>query len=140
MHIVLFHQSFTSRWDHGNTRFLRSMARTLTRLGHTIVVYEPADPRADRSAVRAEETTVHSYSLNRLDLDRALESADAVIVHEGNSSELVRRVGKRRQAGGRFQLLFHDAHHRTVTEPNGRGRIALDAFDAVLAGGEVLRQ
>jgi spore maturation protein CgeB len=45
-------------------------------------------------------------------------------------------------AGGRrrFKLLFHDTHHRAVSDPEAMARFALDEYDAVLAFGEVLRQ
>src|SRR5205085_724111 len=81
------------------------------------------------------------YRLDTLDLDEALEGADLVIVHEWSDHELVRRIGEHRAAAsgpwsparathwpaanhyppsanhGPYRLLFHDTHHRSVTDP-----------------------
>jgi spore maturation protein CgeB len=40
---------------------------------------------------------------------------------------------------GRFALLFHDTHHRAVSDPGAIGRFDLDGYDGVLAFGEALR-
>jgi spore maturation protein CgeB len=80
------------------------------------------------------------YSLETLDLDRALEGAHLVIVHEWSAPELVRRVGERRKAGGTFRLLFHDTHHRSVSARQEMARYELTHYDGVLAFGEVIRK
>jgi spore maturation protein CgeB len=69
-----------------------------------------------------------------------LDGADVVIVHEWNDPDLVAAIGRRRSQGGRFRLLFHDTHHRAVTDPAAIGRLDLSAFDGVLAFGETLAQ
>ena len=38
-----------------------------------------------------------------------------------------------RANGGRFQLLFHDTHHRSVTDPESMAAFDLSAYDGVLA-------
>ena len=38
----------------------------------------------------------------------------------------------------RFRLLFHDTHHRAVSEPDAMRRYDLSAYDGVLAFGEAL--
>ena len=58
------------------------------------------------------------YNLGTLDLNRALDGADLVLVHEWNDPGLVRRIGEHRsKTGGAYRLLFHDTHHRAVTAP-----------------------
>jgi spore maturation protein CgeB len=61
-------------------------------------------------------------------------------VHEWNAPELIAAVGRRRAAGGRFVLLFHDTHHRAATDPAAIGTFELDGYDGVLAFGAVLRE
>jgi spore maturation protein CgeB len=149
----MFCHSLASCWNHGNVHFLRGIARELVRRGDRVVVYEPADGWSRRnlveqhgpSALEAGAQVVpgvdlRSYEAVMLDLDRALEDADVVLVHEWTEAELVARIGKRRIDGGRFRLLFHDTHHRALTAPQEIGRLNLDGYDAVLAFGEVLRQ
>jgi spore maturation protein CgeB len=63
-----------------------------------------------------------------------------VIVHEWNRPDLVRRIGQARREDDRFTLLFHDTHHRCVTEPAGMAAYDLRDYDGVLAFGEVIRQ
>ena len=59
---------------------------------------------ADFIADAAEQITV-----------KGAEGADVVLVHEWTDPELVAAIGRRRQRGGRFTLLFHDTHHRGVS-------------------------
>lgn len=137
MKFVLLHHCLSSRWDHGNTGFLRSIARTLARRGHEVVALEHDEP-ADRDV--ACDPPTHSYRLHAHDLDETIDDADVVIVHESSDLELIRHLGRRRIAGGRFRLLFYDAHHRALTAPDELDRFDLEPFDAVLAGGEILRE
>jgi spore maturation protein CgeB len=74
-----------------------------------------------------------------LDLDEALDGADFVMVHEWNAHELVRRIGEHR-ARNDYVLLFHDTHHRMVTQPDSMAAYDLSHYDGVLAYGEVLRE
>jgi spore maturation protein CgeB len=62
-----------------------------------------------------------------------------VIVHEWNEPALVAAIGKRRLQG-RFLLLFHDTHHRMVSEPDAMARYDLACYDGILAFGETLRE
>ncbi len=153
MKFALFYHSLASCWNHGNAHFLRGVCRELIARGHEVHVYEPADgwsrmnALADGGAaalVQAERLVpgveTHLYSLETLDLDAALDGADVVIVHEWNAPELVAAIGARRAAGGTFTLLFHDTHHRAVSAPEEIGRFDIDAYDGVLAFGEVLRE
>jgi spore maturation protein CgeB len=73
-----------------------------------------------------------------LDLDQELDGADLVIVHEWNRHELVRRIGEHRARNG-YRLLFHDTHHRSVTDPGSMAAYDLRNYDGVLAFGEAIR-
>jgi spore maturation protein CgeB len=45
-----------------------------------------------------------------------------------------------RRAGGRFSLLFHDTHHRAVSDPDAIRTFDLSGYDGVLAFGETLSE
>jgi spore maturation protein CgeB len=152
MKCVFFCHALTSCWNNGNAHFLRGVARELREFGHQVVVYEPAEGWSRLNAVRdggmeplreaqalLPGIDIRQYA-SSLDLDRALDRADLVIVHEWNSPVLIGDIGRRRIEGAPFTLLFHDTHHRAVTAPDELGRFDLDGFDGVLAFGEVLRQ
>jgi spore maturation protein CgeB len=153
MRVVVFCHSLVSDWNHGNAHFLRGVASDLVVRGHEVRVFEPRDAWsaenlvADAGAAALDgyrtaypALTSHRYDPASLDLDEALDGADLVLVHEWNSHELVARVGRQRAAGGRFTLLFHDTHHRSVTEPEAMAAYELEHYDGVLAFGEVIRE
>ncbi len=152
MKCILFCHAFTSCWNNGNAHFLRGVARELQSLGHKVVVYEPIDGWSRLNALRdggaqplAEVPThfggveIRQYTTSP-DLDRALDGAGLVLVHEWNSSDLIANIGHRRAHGAPFTLLFHDTHHRAVTAPSELARFDLSGFDGVLVFGEALRQ
>ncbi|MEY9758291.1 CgeB family protein [Bradyrhizobium yuanmingense] len=152
MKCVLFYHAFTSCWNNGNAHFLRGYARELHALGHQVVVFEPIDGWSRLNAIREGGShamddipalfsgiDIRRYDTS-LDLERALDDADLVIVHEWNSPDLIAQVGRRRAQGASFTLLFHDTHHRAVSAPDELAQFDLDGFDGVLAFGEVLRQ
>jgi spore maturation protein CgeB len=66
------------------------------------------------------------------------DGADLVLVHEWNEPSLVAAIGRHRAAGG-YRLLFHDTHHRAVTQPEAMARYDLRHYDGVLAFGTVIR-
>jgi spore maturation protein CgeB len=153
MNFVLFYQSFVSCWNHGNAHFLRGVTRELLNLGHRVIVYEPENGWSrcnalaqDGAAILAEAARLvpgvelRTYSDQKLDLDAATDGADVVIVHEWSPPTLIAALGHRRLAGARYQLLFHDTHHRAVSAPAEMDELELDGYDAVLAFGEVLRE
>lgn len=153
MRMVLFYHSLISDWNHGNAHFLRGVVDELLRRGHDVRVYEPRDAWSARNLVQQhghEPIRVFRkmypglksvrYNPRRLDLDEALEGADVVIVHEWNEHDLVKRIGGHREATRRYRLLFHDTHHRAVTDPASMRGYDLSGYDGVLAFGEVLRQ
>ncbi len=151
MKTVYFTHSLDSCWNHGNAHFLRGVMSELTARGHLAEAWEPRDAwsRANLVADHGEaglepykraypELQSHLFD-PPLDLDRALEGADLVIVHEWNDPALVAAIGRRR-ATGRFTLLFHDTHHRAVSEPEAMKAFDLSRYDGVLAFGETLAE
>lgn len=153
MRFVFFSHSLVSDWNHGNAHFLRGIVRELVNRGHHVRVYEPKDGwsrrnlLADRGERAVEEfreafptLDSHLYDPATIDLDLALDGADVVIVHEWNDPDLIARLGRRRANGGRFRLLFHDTHHRTMSDPHAMARYDLSAYDGVLAYGAVIAE
>jgi spore maturation protein CgeB len=152
MKIVMFYHSLVSDWNHGNAHFLRGVAAELIERGHELAIYEPQsswsrqnlvaehgeNPIADFQA-RYPQLRSERYDLQTLDLDRVLDRADLVLVHEWNEHELVRRIGQHRGGGGKYRLLFHDTHHRAITAPEQMHACDLSNYDGVLAYGKVLR-
>lgn len=152
MRIVLFYHSLISDWNHGNAHFLRGVAGELQDRGHDVQVYEPRDSWSVENLLRDHgETSIlrfHSayprlrsrrYELSSLDLDQALEGARLAIVHEWNAPGLIQRIGEHRKKHGNYLLLFHDTHHRSVTNPQELASYDLSAYDAVLAFGNLIR-
>ncbi len=149
----MFYHSLLSDWNHGNAHFLRGVAAELARRGHDVRVYEPVDAWSVRNLVRDHgETPLEElwevyprvtsvrYALADLDLDAALADADLVIVHEWNERALVRAVGAHRARSSHYRLLFHDTHHRALTDRAALAPEELGSYDGVLAFGEVLRE
>src|SRR5262249_13665605 len=79
------------------------------------------------------------YDLGALDLDEATDRADLVIVHEWSDHGLVLRIGAKRKAGASYCLLFHDTHHRSITDSEAMAAYALSGYDGVLAFGAAIR-
>ena len=153
MRIAIFCHSLLSDWNHGNAHFLRGIASELLARSHDVHVYEPANAWSVQNLVAdAGESALDGYRSaypqlasvrydpQSFDLDRALDGVDLVLVHEWNDHDLVRRIGEQRARGGRFVLLFHDTHHRSVSEPDAMAAYDLSHYDGVLAFGEVIRQ
>jgi spore maturation protein CgeB len=151
MKIVLFYHTLVSDWNHGNAHFLRGVASDLSARGHAVEVWEPEDSWSRTNLVsehgekpirkfRAVYPGLQARIYNRASFDPApiLEGADLVIVHEWNDHEVVRKIGAHRAATNSFRLLFHDTHHRMVSDPNSMAAYDLSAYDGVLAFGEVL--
>jgi spore maturation protein CgeB len=152
MRIVLFCHSILSDWNHGNAHFLRGIASELQRRGHELRIFEPESGWSLTNLLAdAGETCLAPfreaypdlrstfYEPAHLDLDAALDGAQLVIVHEWSDPLLIERLASHRRHGGRYRLLFHDTHHRSITDPAAMARYALDGFDGVLAFGEAVR-
>jgi spore maturation protein CgeB len=153
MRIVLFYHSLVSDWNHGNAHFLRGLVAELHCRGHQVVVYEPADgwSRQNLLADYGPEAVERFYSVfpqlrsvsydpATLDLDETLDGAGLVLVHEWNDHELVRRLGGHRARHNSYRLLFHDTHHRAVTDRAAMAAYDLQHYDGVLAFGEIVRE
>lgn len=152
MRIAIFCHSLMSDWNHGNAHFLRGLTSELRRRGHEVLVHEPVGSWSLRHLLEehGEEALVdlaRAYpglaSLRDgpdLDLDRALEGVDLVLVHEWNDPELVARLGRHRALRGGYRLLFHDTHHRGVSAPEELSRYDLSEYDGALVFGEVLAE
>ena len=152
MNVVLFCHSLASCWNHGNAHFLRGVLRELKKRGHAVRVFEPEDGWSRQNLVADHgdkalnglrtaypELDSATYA-GEPGLDQAVDGADLVLVHEWNPSSLVAVLGRRRRQGGRFVLLFHDTHHRAVTDPQSISGVQLDGYDGVLAFGACLRE
>lgn len=152
MNIVLFYHSLISDWNHGNAHFLRGIATELQARGHKVTVYEPHNAWSVQNLVHdhgiqplIEVMDIYPdiesirYEQEFLDLDGALDEADLVIVHEWNDPEVVRRIGQHRAYNNHYRLLFHDTHHRALSESATMATYDLSAYDGVLAFGCVLR-
>jgi spore maturation protein CgeB len=152
LRIALFYHSLLSDWNNGNAHFLRGIVSELQSRGHDVAVWEPRDAWSVRNLVaeHGEEALlafqraypslrVNRYELATLDLNSALDGVDLVIVHEWNEHELVRRIGAHRAASGEYRLLFHDTHHRIVTDSASMAAYDLSHYDGVLAFGRIIR-
>jgi spore maturation protein CgeB len=150
--IVLFVHSLLSCWNHGNAHFLRGVCSELLARGHAVEVLEPRDAWSLANLVAGHgEAPLRGfaaaypqlgstrYDPATLDLDAVLDGADLVLVHEWNAHDLVRRIGEHRRGHGGYALLFHDTHHRGVTDPGAMAAYDLRHYDGVLAFGAVLR-
>jgi len=153
MRVTIFCHSLISDWNHGNAHFLRGVAMALLDRGHVVDVYEPMDSWSRKNLLQdhGRDATRQFYDAyprlspilyhpDHLDLERALSSTSLVLVHEWNSPELVRRIGEHRLRHSHYRLLFHDTHHRMVTDPESMARFDLRHYDGVLAFGEVLSE
>jgi spore maturation protein CgeB len=153
MRIAIFCHSIRSDWNHGNAHFLRGVSVALQRLHHEVRLFEPADGWSASSLAADEGTAAleayrdryptlrpHVYDPATVDLDRAVDGVSLVLVHEWNSPELVSRLAAMRRRGAPFRLLFHDTHHRSVSETDAMTALDLDGFDGVLAFGNVIRE
>jgi spore maturation protein CgeB len=151
MKFVFFHHSLISDWNHGNAHFLRGVASELLSRGHDVDVYEPADgwslhhllaeqgPQAVEGFHRAYPELRSRFYLPSIDIERALDRADVVLVHEWNPPELVARIGAAAAAAG-ATAFFHDTHHRAVSDERTMAGLQLDDYAGVLAFGAVIRE
>jgi spore maturation protein CgeB len=150
MRVVLYTHSLASDWNHGNAHFLRGVLSELEARGHTTLALEPADgwsrtnllddagqSALDRFHTDFPELTTQTYDA-RTNHERLLEGAEVVLVHEWTDPALVAHIGQLKRAGGPFTLLFHDTHHRGVSEEHAIATLPLADYDAVLAFGQTL--
>ena len=140
MKFFIYAHSVVSDWNNGNAHFLRGILSDLERRGHSTRVLEPEDgwSRANLIANHGNaplegfaatfprlHVTTYGAGFNH---EAALDGADVVIVHEWTPRHLVARIGRLRQTAGRFVLLFHDTHHRGVSESASIEQLPLQAI------------
>ena len=150
MRIAYFTHSLASCWNHGNAHFLRGVLRELIARGHDVRALEPAgnwslanlladagDAGLDPYRAAYPELASRRFAADA-DVAALVGDAELVIVHEWNEPALVAAIGTLRRAGGHFTLLFHDTHHRAVSDPQAIRAFDLAGYDGVLAFGETL--
>jgi len=152
MKIAYFTHSLASCWNHGNAHFLRGVLRALRARGHDVRAWEPEGNwslanllgdhgSAGLDAYHAAYPDLSSTSFpTDADPEALIADAELVIVHEWNDPTLVAAIGQVRARGGRFRLLFHDTHHRAVSDPEAIRAFDLQGYDGVLAFGETLSE
>lgn len=151
MRILYFTHSIRSCWNNGHVHFLRGVLRELRARGHDAQACEIGENWSANNLVanqgyaalqrfEQEWPELAPIVYSEADLSATVEGADIVIVHEWNNPELVSALGTLRRRGERFVLLFHDTHHRGVSDPASLARYDLTDFDGVLAFGAVLAE
>jgi spore maturation protein CgeB len=151
MKMVLFYHSLLSDWNHGNAHFLRGVATELIERGNEVEIYEPQNGWSLSNLLKdyGEEAVEEFYNYYpllksipynpaKVDLDAIVRDADLVIVHEWSEPALVKAIGEKRKRYP-FRLLFHDTHHRSITERKAMEAYDLRYYDGVLAYGNVIR-
>ena len=152
MRIAYFTHSLASCWNHGNAHFLRGVLRELIACGHDVRALEQqnawslANLLADHGEAGLQayrnsypELSSETYPIGA-DAAELVGDAELVIVHEWNDPGLVAAIGTLRKRGGRFILMFHDTHHRAVSDPKAIRAFDLSGYDGVLAFGETLAE
>ena len=152
MKIAYFTHSLISCWNHGNAHFLRGVLRELRRLGHDVQAFEPTRSwsrenlikEAGLEAIRLfpkvfPDLDAQFYDPDA-DLNPLLEDAEVVIAHEWNEPQVIAGLGRIRRQGAPFVLLFHDTHHRAISDPDFEKNTRLEGFDAILAFGASLAE
>ena len=152
MKVVYFTHSLASCWNHGNAHFLRGVLRDLIARGHEVRVYEPRGAwslenlLADHGhrGLDAYERAYPELSSTPygagFDVCEACDGGDQRRVVPFVDDDEVGAVGRERARGGRFTLLFHDTHHRAVSDPEAISAFDLSSYDGVLAFGDALAE
>lgn len=159
MRFSFFYHSLVSDWNHGNAHFLRGVVSELLSRGHKVQVFEPADGWSRQQLLQQQGNLALAdfhyhypqlssilYQREGLDWEQIAQDSDVIIVHEWNEPWLVNGFGElhnRLQQGNncdlQFTLLFHDTHHRMVSDRAGIRRFRLEHYDGILAFGDILR-
>ncbi len=153
MNIIMFYHSMISDWSHGNAHFLRGISTELLYRGHNVQVYEPRNSLSLSMLNKQSDKEYFSqfcktypkleslqYDPDTIDLDKVLDQADLVIVHQWDQPQLVNKISKHRIKNNHYKLLFHDTNHRIISAPQEIERFQFDGFDGLLAFGDVIRQ
>jgi spore maturation protein CgeB len=153
MRFVLLYHSLVSDWNHASAHALRGVATELLMQGHSVRILEPADgwslhnlrEQGGEGVIKAFHATYPRlrstfYDPATVDLDDVLADADVVIAHEWNDPGFLRRLGEHRALTRSYKLLFHDAPHRSLTQPLQLRALAVSRYDGVLASSDGLRR
>ncbi len=153
MQIVYFTQSIISDWNNGNAHFLRGIISELISRGIEVRVKEPINgwSLSNLKYFFGDEVVKDFYTNfpllsseffnpEKFTPEEEIGEAQLVIVHEWNEPGIVKKIGEYRKQNSSFRLLFHDTHHRAVTDPGSISSLDLSNYDGVLAFGESLRQ
>lgn len=152
MKICMFYHSLYSDWNHGNAHFLRGIGKELLRRGHELVICEPIDNWSTRNLRQDHgeepiddfktyypELSSHFYDPDSPEeINQLVAGSDVVIVHEWNSLALVKLLGEIKSRWG-YKLLFHDTHHRIISDFRSILKFDFSNFDGALVFGEVLK-
>ncbi|HEU4496350.1 MAG TPA: glycosyltransferase, partial [Flavobacterium sp.] len=144
--------SLYSDWNHGNAHFLRGTVKELLKRGHDVEVLEPQNGWSltnllnDHGAERIEEFNQYYPALkgrfynpdDAATYKEYLKNADLVIVHEWNDASLIASVGALKNEFG-YKLLFHDTHHRAVSDYESMSQYDFSNYDGALVFGEVIK-
>ena len=119
-------------------------------MGHSIAAYEPADSWSRKNLIADQGKTavsdfhavfpgfeVHTYN-GIEDIPSALHGAELAIVHEWTDPAIVTAIGRHASSTPGLTLLFHDTHHRAVSDPAAMRAYDLSAYDGILAFGQSL--
>ena len=154
MKICFVVHSVISCWNNGNAHFLRGVIAALQARGHIVSVLESAESWSRTNLVTdAGEAALAENAMQFRHLAPSLYQSvpqaldalaaaepDLVIVHEWNNPGLVNAIGARRRAGERFVLLFHDTHHRALSQPEEMLAVRSSGYDGILAFGGCLAE
>lgn len=149
----MFYHSAYSDWNHGNAHFLRGVTKALQKRGHEVTIYEPEDGWSIQNLLKfhgAEKLdefrqfypSIHPKFYNskaHLAGDKIFRDVDVVIVHEWNDPKLIEEIGKYKTKYG-FTLLFHDTHHRAVSDSGYLTENILKNYDGALVFGKILKE
>jgi len=153
MRIAIFCHSLLSDWNHGNAHFLRGVATELIASGQQVEIYEPRNAWSVEGMIaEVGEAGLYAfehyypylktirYKQGQIDLERALDGVNLVLVHEWNDPELVARIGQLRRQSPGMVALFHDTHHRAVSNLSAIADLDLCHYDGALLFGRSLAE
>jgi spore maturation protein CgeB len=152
MKIYMFYHSVISDWNNGNAHFLRGIITSLQLKRHKVKIYEPKNGWSLYNLIHEQGIKAYEdfwdyfpfhdpgfYSEDHFNPEKLIHDADLVIVHEWTHPEVVRKIGEYKSKNNRFILLFHDTHHRMVSNPEEMRKYNLRNYDGILAFGNSLR-
>jgi spore maturation protein CgeB len=150
MRIVIFCHSIIADWNNGNAHFLRGVATELVSLGHQVDIFEPHNSWSMVNLIRDyglhacrlffeayPQLSTNRYDPKSIDLEKEVNKADLVLIHEWNESELIRDIGFIRRKSD-FLAFFHDTHHRRASNPAAFAVSDIEGYDGILVFGRAL--